>query len=167
MSVELYIGSRELNGRKGHEAGRELLSDLYRRVTGEHLPPIAIADRGKPYFPDSAWHFSISHTKGHVFCALADCPIGIDAEELTRKIDLRLADKVLSPTEREEFEAAPDKKRALLTFWVLKEAAAKLTGEGLRGYPNYTAFSLSDPRVKEQDGCLVAVLTEESAITDT
>ena len=165
--MPIFMDSREINGRKGHEAGRELLADLYRRVTGEHLPPIAIADRGKPYFPDSAWHFSISHTKGHVFCALADCPIGIDAEELTRKIDLRLADKVLSPTEREEFEAAPDKKRALLTFWVLKEAAAKLTGEGLRGYPNHTAFSLSDPRVKEQDGCLVAVLTEESAIADT
>ncbi len=158
--MAIYLDSRELNGRKGHEAGRELLSDLYRRVTGENPPPIAIADRGKPYFPDSAWHFSISHTKGHVFCALADCPVGIDAEELTRKIDLRLADKILSPVERAEFDAAEDKKQALLTFWVLKEAAAKLTGEGLRGYPNHTAFSLSDPRAKEQDGCLVAVLTE-------
>lgn len=158
--MELYISSRELKGQTGHEAGRELLSELYRRVTGEALPPIAVADRGKPYFVDSCWHFSISHTKEHAFCVLSRCPVGIDAEELDRKIDLRLADKILSPAERAEFDAADDKHRAFLTFWVLKEAAAKLTGDGLRGYPNHTAFSLSDPRVTEQDGCLVAIMTE-------
>ena len=154
----IYLDSRELNGRTGHEAGRELLGELYRRVTGEIMPPIAIEERGKPYFPDSPWHFSISHTKKHAFCALAHCPIGIDAEELTRKIELRLADKILSPGERAEFDAAEDKCKALLTFWVLKEAAAKLTGDGLGGYPNHTSFSLADPRVTERDGCLVAVL---------
>ena len=58
---------------------------------------------------------------------------------------------------------AQDKHYALLKFWVLKEAAAKLSGEGLRGYPNHTDFSLEDPRVTEIDGCLVAVLEEEKA----
>ena len=57
-----------------------------------------------------------------------------------------------------QFDAAPDKRRALLTFWVLKEARVKRTGEGLRGYPNKTDFSLNDPRVTEMDGCLVAVI---------
>ena len=155
----LFMDSRPLNGSTGHEAGRELLAGLYRQVTGEELPPIAIAPRGKPYFLGSPWHFSISHTKGHAFCALADCPVGIDAEELSRVVNPNLAHKILSPAERAEYDAAEDKNRALLTFWVLKEAAAKLTGEGLRGYPNHTAFSLSDPRVTERDGCLVAVLT--------
>ena len=122
--MEMYLDSRELAGKTGHEAGRELLAALYRRATGESLPPIAVGDRGKPYFPDSDWHFSISHTKKHVFCALARCPIGIDAEEVTRKIDLRLADKILSVAERAEFDAAGDQNKALLTFWVLKEAAA-------------------------------------------
>ena len=158
--MEMYLDSRDLAGKTGHEAGRELLAALYRRATGESLPPIAVGDRGKPYFPDSDWHFSISHTKKHVFCALARCPIGIDAEEVTRKIDLRLADKILSVTERAEFDAAGDQNKALLTFWVMKEAAAKLTGDGLRGYPNHTSFSLADPRVQERDGCLLAVMTE-------
>ena len=63
--------------------------------------------------------------------------------------------------EREQFEAAPDQRKALLTFWVLKEAAAKFSGEGLRGYPNHTSFSLDDPRVTEIDGCIVAVLEGE------
>ena len=157
--MDMYIAGRALDGISGHEAGRVLLAELYRRATGEELPPVAVTSRGKPYFVDSPWHFSISHTKAHVFCALAKCPVGIDAEELDRKIDLRLADKILSPAERTEFDAAEDKRRALLTFWVLKEAAVKLTGEGLRGYPNNTAFSLSDPRVTEREGCLVAALT--------
>ncbi len=157
--MDIFFSGCPLNGRSGHQAGRELLTELYFRATGDTLPPIAIAERGKPYFPDSEWHFSISHTKGHAFCALAKNPIGIDAEELTRRINLRLADKILSPTERAEYDAAADKRRALLTFWVLKEAAAKCTGEGLRGYPNHTSFSLSDPRVTEQSGCLVAVIT--------
>ena len=65
---------------------------------------------------------------------------------------------ILSPAEKARFEAAPDKRLALLTFWVLKEAAAKYTGEGLRGYPNHTDFSLDDPRVTQTHGCLLAVI---------
>lgn len=49
----------------------------------------------------------------------------------------------------------------MLTFWVLKEAAAKLTGEGIKGYPNHTDFNLTDPRVQRLNGCLVAVLEGE------
>lgn len=157
----LRIAAQALDGSNPHAAGRALLTRLYREVTGDSLPAIAIADRGKPYFPDSKWHFSISHTKRHVFCALSDRPIGIDAEEIDRTIDLRLADKILSPEERVQYDAAQDKRLALLTFWVLKEAAAKCSGEGLRGYPKHTDFSLSDPRVTERDGCLLAVMTDE------
>lgn len=149
-----------LNGQKGHDAGRQLLAELYRQETGEALPEIKIADRGKPYFTDSPYHFSISHTRKHAFCVLSTENIAIDGEELDRKMDLRLAQKVLSPMEKAQFDAAPDKRRALLTFWVLKEAAVKLTGEGLRGYPNDTAFSLEDQRVQELDGCLVAIMEE-------
>ena len=116
---------------------------------------------GKPYFVNSPWHFSISHTRRRVFVALSRYNVGIDAEELDRPLNLKLADKVLSPAERVQFDAAPDQRRALLTFWVLKEAAVKATGEGLRGYPNHTNFSLDDPRVTEIDGCLVAVLEGE------
>ena len=149
-----------LTGQTGHEAGRQLLADLYREETGEELPKISIADRGKPYFPDSDWHFSISHTPRHAFCVLSRKNIAIDAEELDRNVNLRLSEKILSESEKQQFDAAENQKTALLTFWVLKEAAAKLTGEGLRGYPNHTYFSLDDPRVTELDGCLVAVMEE-------
>ena len=150
-----------LHGESGHDAGRRLLARLYREETGLDLPHICIGEWGKPYFPESDWHFSISHTTRHAFCVMARQPVGLDAEELDRNIHLKLADKILSPGERRQFDAARDPRKALLTFWVLKEAAAKLSGKGLRGYPNRTDFSLEDPRIRELDGCLVAVMDEK------
>ena len=149
----MVFDSMDLNGRTGHEAGRLLL----RQLCGT-LPEIAVTERGKPYFKDSSVQFSISHTKKRAFCAVSDWPVGIDAEPAERNIDLRLADKILSPGERLAFEKAPDKRLALLKLWVLKEAYVKATGEGLRGYPNFTDFFPDDPRVFIHEGHVVAII---------
>lgn len=124
----MQIRYEKIQPGQGHIAGRRLLAQMYRQITGKPLPEIAIAPGGKPYFPDGSLHFSVSHTKRHVFCAVSNRPVGIDAEEIDRKIDLRLADKILSDTEKVHFENATDKRLTLLKFWVLKEAAAKLSG---------------------------------------
>ena len=147
---------------EGHERGRALLRQLYFAHRGMEMPEIVLEERGKPRFVEDPIHFSITHTPNHVFCAISDRPIGIDAEELDRKLNLRIAERILSPAEKAQLEAAANKPRALLTFWVLKEAAVKCSGEGLRGYPNNTNFSLHDPRVREIDGCLVAVIEDIS-----
>ena len=160
----MYLEGRKLEGLNGHAAGRALLRDMYQRYAGGEMPDIAIAERGKPYFVDNPWHFSISHSKAHVFCALSKRNIGIDAEELNRKVNLKLAEKILSPKEKMQFDAATDQRLALLQFWVLKEARGKLTGEGIKGYPNDTEFTLPDPRIREMQGCLVAVMEEENDV---
>ena len=154
----LILRGEPLKGRTGHEAGRALLKEMYRENFGEKMPEILTGEWGKPYFAEGNVHFSITHTKGHAFCALSDREVGIDAEELDRAVKPPLAAKILSPGELAQYEAAEDKNRSLLTFWVLKEAAAKCSGRGLRGYPNNTDFSLNDSRVTEIDGCLVAVI---------
>jgi len=143
---------------QGHEAGRRLLEKMYLARFGRPMPPVLVTDRGKPCFADGSAHFSISHTKDHVFCVLKDHPVGLDAEETDRRIDLRLAEKILSPAEKQRLEKAADPRQALLKLWVLKEAAAKFTGEGLRGYPSHTDFDPDDPRVQRIDGCFVAVI---------
>ena len=148
----------ELGGLTGHEAGRKLLADMYREFTGKEMPPVKVTHRGKPCFETGDVHFSISHTRRRAFCVLSDRPVGIDAEQMDRDIDLRLADKILSDAEKARYDKAEDKRLALLRLWVLKEAAAKASGEGMRGYPNNTDFSPDDPRVTEMDGCLVAVI---------
>ena len=157
----MIFGCRTIENETPHEAGRALLADLYREMTGRDLPPIVTAERGKPYFPGSSIHFSITHTRRHAFAVLSDRPVGIDAEESDRTVSPKLAEKILSPAEAARYRTAADGNRALLTFWVLKEAQAKCSGEGLRGYPNHTDFSLEDPRVFEHSGCIVAIIEEE------
>ena len=156
----LIVESMELDGGSGHEAGRELLSQMYRRQFGREMPPIAVGQWGKPYFADGSAHFSISHTGSRVFCALSSRNVAIDAEEMSRKVSEKLAYKLLSPTEYAQYETAEDKAQAILKFWVLKEAAGKLSGKGVQPYPNHTDFSLNDPRVTEEYGHFVAVMTE-------
>lgn len=157
---EYFWYSAPLAGKSGHEAGRILLKKSYEALTGLPLPGIKTGERGKPDFSEGPWHFSISHTPRHVFCALCKAPIGIDAEEEDRRVSEKLPEKVLSPSEYSRYLASSDRRTALLTFWVLKEASVKFTGEGLRGYPCHTDFRLDDPRVFHRDHCLVAIITE-------
>lgn len=149
---------QKLQGKSGHDAGRQLLREMYREKTGQPMPQILTAPRGKPYFAEGNLHFSISHTKSYVFCALSENPIGIDAEEQNRDVKLSLAEKILSPYEYAQYEKAEDKKRALLTFWVLKEAQGKKTGMGIHGFPNHTNFDLFDPRVQTIENHIIAII---------
>ncbi len=140
-----------------HTAAMGLLEKLYRQITDEALPPICRTARGKPYFEQGNWHFSVSHTKNHVFCCLSRDNVGMDAEETDR-----IAKPVyLSPAEQARLDKSADPQQDFLRLWVLKEAYAKLTGKGLGSYLKETDFSPDDPRIAELDGCFVAVLTEK------
>ena len=59
---------------------------------------------------------------------------------------LRLTERILSKPEKHRYDGAAEK------------SAAKLTGEGLCGSPNHTAFGPDYPRIMIMDGCYVAVL---------
>ena len=157
----MLLAHTDIQPGEGHTAGRKLLAQLYLQHTGQEMPPIAVTKLGKPYFTEGQLHFSITHTDHHAFCALSDHPVGIDAEELTRKIDSRLAEKLLSPAEKTRYKEASNQTRALLAFWVLKEAQGKLDGTGMQLWPNHTDFSPDDPRIQETHNCLLAVIEKE------
>ena len=156
----LKIATAPLGEENQRQASRALLARLYASVTGQEMPAIAVAPRGKPYFLSSPYHFSITHTKNRVFVALSDRPVGIDAEQTTRQVNPKLAEKILSQSEYAIYCAAPEEKRneLLLRFWVLKEAEVKCSGLGLRGYPNHTDFDPYDKRITLRNGCFVAVI---------
>ena len=156
----MELAWKRLSGGSGHEAGRQLLAQMYLKKTGQPLPEILLTPQGKPYFREKPWHFSISHTDEMVFCCLSEKNVGIDAESLQRQIPMPLAEKILSPSEKSRLEAAPCQRDALLRLWVLKESYAKLTGKGLGNYLWNTDFDPQDPRIQIIDGCLVAVLSE-------
>ena len=152
----MLLAFERLEGRSGHEVGRALLAQLYRDATGQDHPQILCTPLGKPYFVDSLWHFSISHTKNHAFCVLSNRPVGIDAEEIGRKLNPALAGRYLSPTEQTRLTD----EDALLRLWVLKEAAAKLSGKGIGNWMQNTDFYPNDPKIQIIDGCYVAILEE-------
>lgn len=151
-----------LDGRDGHQVGRELLAKLYRQATGEGLPEIAVTERGKPYFPNGKWHFSISHTKNFAFCALSERNIGLDAEEKGRQVTPAMLEKFTSPAEKARLGADP--QDAFLRLWVQKEAQSKLTGRGMGNWLKDTDFDPESLKVHEINGCYVAVLEEEDAV---
>lgn len=144
-------------GSDPHTDALGLLAELYRRETGETMPPICRTALGKPYFAGSALRISVSHTDRHVFCCISRQNVGIDAEEADRPAK----PAYLSASEQARLAVSKNPQKDFLRLWVLKESYAKLTGKGIGSYLKQTDFFPDDPRVTEIDGCFVAVMTEK------
>ncbi|MFD9377932.1 4'-phosphopantetheinyl transferase family protein [Streptomyces sp. NPDC059999] len=93
---------------------------------GQHGRPVLLGG------PDTL-HFSLSHCAGITLVALADAPVGVDAERLPghRTVELCLAR--LHPRERDELLRTPGEQRPLrfCRLWTRKEAYLKALGTGL------------------------------------
>lgn len=111
-----------LSKSKGSAFGTSLLSAAYMEYTRRKLPLVEKLFGGKPYFPEKpGLHFSLSHSRTHVFCALSEYPIGVDTIDF-RGIDPHVIERLTTPEEREQ-----------LTFyeiWSLRESLFKLENEG-------------------------------------
>lgn len=94
------------------------------------VPEFAYEKFGKPYLPGYPVHFSLSHTKNAVACAVSDCPIGVDVQE-KMKYSSRLSQRICSDAECTALENAEDKGSVLTALWTKKEALAKCSGKGL------------------------------------
>lgn len=84
------------------------------------MPAVGRLSGGKPYFPGRPdIHFSLSHTKTHVLCAISDFPVGVDVETV-RPVRQGVAERVCTPDELCAFD--------FFELWVLKESFIKLSG---------------------------------------
>jgi 4'-phosphopantetheinyl transferase len=125
--------------RARYRAARTLL----RRILGHYLAQepqrvsLTRSPQGKPVLADGAAgiRFNLSHSAGFAVCAVArEREVGVDLERHRRfREPDRLAERVLSPREREGYHAlAPElRESALLHCWTRKEAYLKATGEGI------------------------------------
>ena len=117
-----------------HGLARFALSTIAREVSPRDWQ-FHYGERGKPELVNSTLRFNISHTHGLVGCVITpeiDC--GIDVETIHRPTDIhRLAEKVLSPAERNALQNAPEEAqpRLFFTYWTLKEAYVKARGCGI------------------------------------
>jgi len=145
--VRLFCTSRGERG--GSEVVYELLEYAYKLDHGSALPAIKKTPNGKPYFPDRLdVHFSLSHCRTHVLCALSEHPVGVDIES-PRQISQR-ALKFFS-TEEELALFDP------LDLWVLKESYIKLYG-GILVNVRTIRFSRTGKHIIAPDDSAVSML---------
>ena len=130
----LWIYGAPVGERTGHETAHSLLAHAYAEAVGGRMPHLHRGTWGKPFFLRSDVEFSLTHTKTMAFCALGDCPVGIDAETI-RPVRPRVAERTMNPPELAWIDDAPDRDEAFLRLWTAKEAWGKLTGRGLDGRP--------------------------------
>lgn len=108
------------------------------------------AARGKPFIRGPAiatdWHFNLTHTRRMVAVAVSRQPVGIDVEDLSRRVpDLDIAKRYFSQREYEHIaaSAASEQARLFLQYWTLKEAFLKAEGWGLSQRLDAVEFDLS------------------------
>ena len=94
------------------------------------VPEFAYEQWGKPYLPECAVHFSLSHCKNAVACAVCDASVGVDVQD-QMEFSSKLADRICSEKEKISLAGAEDPGRKLTALWTKKEALAKCNGKGL------------------------------------
>jgi phosphopantetheinyl transferase len=109
-----------------HLAGRFLLRYLYPDFPYEL---IEIADTRKPFLPNEAYHFSISHCGDYAAAIVSPARrVGIDIEAPVAKI-LRISEKFLTSEESSLDSVHPLLLRTTL-LWSAKESIFKWYGKG-------------------------------------
>ena len=95
-------------------------------------PPLfAYNEHGKPSIAGHPEiHFSLSHCKAGVVCALSGRPVGIDIESVGR-YDERLARYTMNERELEEIASSGQPDIAFTRLWTQKEAVLKWKGTGI------------------------------------
>ena len=146
-----------------------LLERVFLAEFGGSFPDIKKTSAGKPYFPDRPEiHFSLSHTKTHVLCALSDNPVGVDIES-PREVSERAVRFFCSPEEFLLFNP--------LDLWVLKESYIKFVGKTL-ALVKTIRFSRENNRIIPPDkfafsklyhieGCYAAVTTSSDCFPES
>ena len=106
------------------------------------------AEKGKPLlkdYPDI--HFSLSHSKSTVACAVSDVEVGVDVQNISPISD-RLAKRVLTEFEYARFKESPAPDEYFCEIWTIKESYLKKTGQGIRfDLRELSADSVSDRTV--------------------
>ncbi|MCH4547644.1 MULTISPECIES: 4'-phosphopantetheinyl transferase superfamily protein [Rhizobium] len=132
-------------------AGRYLL----RRLLSEHIGtppnkvPLSPDNRGKLRLEGRERpQFSLANAGGLVAVAVASgCDhVGIDCERVDTEIEAAAVDSYCSADERRWLAElpAPERARAAVALWTLKESHLKALGVGLREDPRNVAFSWKD-----------------------
>ena len=152
MSCYIYINKFNLDNiargqKKAAETqfGRDTLNAALNCVYQLDLAnmDIGVHDHGKPYFINRGdIHFNISHSGGYAAAAVCDYPVGVDIQ-IIKGVSDRVIEKICSDKERQFVESFPDRDRAFMRLWSLKESYIKAIGLGMTYSMKNVNFSLN------------------------
>lgn len=92
---------------------------------------MAYGEYGKPYLPDYPdVYFNISHCEIGCAVVVADCPVGVDIQDV-RPFSWEVAKRVCSERELTELEKSSDRDRLFTKMWAMKESYGKMVGSGI------------------------------------
>lgn len=92
---------------------------------------MAYGEYGKPYLPDYPdVHFNISHCDTGCAVVVADCPVGVDIQDV-RPFSWDIAFRVCSKRELDELERSTDRDKLFTWMWAVKESVGKMKGVGV------------------------------------
>lgn len=94
------------------------------------IPQFVYNEFGKPSLPNLPIHFSLSHCKDAVACAVSDHNIGIDVESIV-PYNPDVARRVCTAAELEMLIRSKDQDADFIKLWTMKEAISKYEGMGL------------------------------------
>ena len=104
------------------QAVQKILATYY----GKPNATVLRTKHGKPYVENGPF-FSVTHTKDKLYIIVSDCPIGIDAESLSREPRYVATLQKFTTEEQAEIHSAKD----FLRHWTAKESAVKYMGSTL------------------------------------
>ena len=115
------------------------------------LDSLYYTQNGKPCVKDG--YISLSHKGDVCVCAVSDKPVGIDVEIITDAMPAAYA--FLSEAEK---AFAGDSPERFYSVWTRKEAAVKLTGEGIKAIRKTDIFDKKYffSQIKSED-CIITV----------
>ena len=116
-------------------ANLRIILSKYLKISPEKIV-FSYTEKGKPYVNTKNVYFNLSHTDNQVIYAISNYLIGVDIENITKKVNYeQLAQRFFCFSEYEIIKNAKpeDKPQIFYSFWTTKEAYLKAIGEGLSG----------------------------------
>ena len=128
---EKALQYKQFDDRKRSVLAFVLLQRALREEYGiTEVPEFVYNEFGKPSLSNIPIHFSLSHCRNAVACAVSDHNIGIDVESIM-PYNPDVARRVCTPAELEMLEKSTNKDVDFIKLWTMKEAISKYKGMGL------------------------------------
>ena len=163
-SLPIWRREKALQYKKFDDRKRSVLAFvlLQRALREEYsiieFPEFVYNEFGKPSLPNLPIHFSLSHCKDAVACAVSNHNIGIDVENIV-PYDHDVARRICSTAELEILEQGKDRDVDFIKLWTVKEAISKHDGRGISMLYNqisdkdYVVYTREMP----QSNCMLSI----------